>query len=98
MINSTLKKTVWILLFATCMGSVVTAGAQPRHQGHGFQRQDDQRRNNDYYRQQRDPYQQGNAQRMQPRRGDRLSPDERRTLRQQIDEAGRDIYAPRRHR
>jgi len=32
----------------------------------------------------------------QSRRDARLSPDERRALRRQIDEAGRDIYAPRR--
>jgi hypothetical protein len=29
-----------------------------------------------------------------PQRGGRLSPDERRALRQQIDEAGRDVYRP----
>jgi hypothetical protein len=30
------------------------------------------------------------------RRPSRLSPEERRTLRRQIDEAGHDVYAPRR--
>lgn len=32
----------------------------------------------------------------EPRRGGRMSPEERRALRRQIDEAGRDLYAPRR--
>ncbi len=32
----------------------------------------------------------------QGRRGGRMSPEERRELRRQIDEAGRNIYAPRR--
>ena len=37
----------------------------------------------------------GNAAPEEPRRS-RMTPEERRTLRRQIDEAGRDIYAPRR--
>lgn len=97
MMNSTLKKTAWILLFAACMGSATVAGAQSRFSGYGFQAQEDNRRGGDSRRQQSERYeQQRNAERAQQRRNDRLSPDERRTLRQQIDEAGRDIYAPRR--
>ena len=38
----------------------------------------------------------GNERSEQSRQASRLSPDERRALRRQIDEAGRDIYAPRR--
>jgi hypothetical protein len=37
----------------------------------------------------------GNAAPEEPKRS-RMTPEERRTLRRQIDEAGRDIYAPRR--
>lgn len=37
----------------------------------------------------------GNAGQEEPKRS-RMTPEERRTLRRQIDEAGRDIYTPRR--
>lgn len=101
MMNSTVKKTGWILLFAAAMVGT-TASAQSRYfdgaGGSGFQSQDNrgaQRSGNNgdqrqgANRNERDD--RGGAQ----RRNDRMSPDERRALRQQIDEAGRDIYRRR---
>ena len=90
-----------ILLLVAGLTAGASALAQSRHQHPSFggffaqdnrqQRQNDNRRemDNRRYNNERDAYR-------QPRRGERLSPDERRMLRQQIDEAGRDIYAPRR--
>lgn len=90
------------MLLVAGLTAGASALAQSRYQHPSFggffaqdnrqQRQNDNRREMDNRRfnnNERDAYR-------QPRRGERLSPDERRMLRQQIDEAGRDIYAPRR--
>ncbi len=66
-------------------------GRSGRHGGRGERNARD---DSDQYRDQRqrsDGYQQDGG-----RRGTRMSPEERRELRRQIDEAGRNIYAPRR--
>ena len=91
--------TTWKRLGAACVlaaaASAATAqswtypsynGGQQQNRGQGDRDQD---RFNDYYAGQR----QFNG--AQERRGNELTPDERRTLRQQIDEAGRDIYKSR---
>lgn len=95
--NITLKRTGLILLLIAGFAGSTAAWAQSRYDhSYGYfaqdgrqQRQND-RRDMERRRDERNDY------RQQQRRDDRLSPDERRTLRQQIDEAGRDIYAPRR--
>lgn len=98
--NITLKKRGLIfLLLVASVASGVPAVAQSHSFGGGFfvqdrQRQNDNRRNMDGRR--FDDRYNDRGYRQQQRRDDRLSPDERRMLRQQIDEAGRDIYAPRR--
>ncbi len=104
MMNITLKRTGLILLLATCFAGTTTAFAQSRFQDNSFgffaqndgrQRSNHDRRGGDERRQSGERGDRGDRG-SQQRRDDRLSPDERRALRQQIDEAGRDIYAPRR--
>lgn len=109
MMNITLKRMGLVMLLAAFAGTTA-AYAQSRFQGSAFgyaaqddsrQRFNQDRRGDDGQRQareRRDDYgADRNAGRQdQGRRDPRLSPDERRALRRQIDEAGRDIYAPRR--
>lgn len=98
--NITLKRIGLIVLLVAGVAGTSVAVAQSRYQDHsfGFFAQDGRQRPNAERRgagnQQRD--RRNNEREARQRRDDRLSPDERRTLRQQIDEAGRDIYAPRR--
>ena len=108
--NITLKRIGLMLVLASTLAGSMAASAQSRFQGNafGFSAQNDdryrtnqERRGDDGRRQSGDrPYDNNanrNAERAdQSRRDPRLSPDERRALRRQIDEAGRDIYAPRR--
>lgn len=89
-----------ILLLVAGLTAGASALAQSRYQHPsfgGFFAQDNRQRQNDNRREMNNRrYNERENSRQQPRRGERLSPDERRMLRQQIDEAGRDIYAPRR--
>jgi hypothetical protein len=87
MMNITWKKSGAILLLACTFAGTSTAFAQSwgyRSQNDG---QQDRRQSNERA---------DNGRTDQSRRESKLSPDERRALRRQIDEAGRDIYAPRR--
>lgn len=99
MMNSTVKKLACLLLFAASLGISTTASAQARFfdGGFGMQGQDrgePRRAGNEDRR--AGPDRERDDERFQPRRNnDRMSPDERRALRQQIDEAGRDIYRRR---
>ncbi len=67
---------------------------QPREQRGYEQVRDQQREQQRAYEEQRRavPVQQSDANRDSGRRGGRLTPDERRDLRRQINEAGADIY------
>ncbi|MNS06982.1 hypothetical protein D3C72_384170 [compost metagenome] len=111
MMNITLKRTGLVLLLVSTFASTTMAVAQSRFQTNQFGSyvQSDNRYRgaqdqggNDARRQSNDRGYDNNAnrnmerQQEQSRRDARLSPDERRALRRQIDEAGRDIYAPRR--
>jgi hypothetical protein len=96
MMNTTLKRLGTFLLLAGIAATTSTAFAQ----NWGYREQDN-RQQQDRRADDRRSYERFNSDRQaerseQPRRSSRLSPDERRTLRQQIDEAGRDIYRPRR--
>lgn len=97
--NITLKRRGMILLLVAGLTAGASALAQSRHQHPsfgGFFAQDNRQRQNDNRREMDDRRFNDREAGRQQRRGERLSPDERRMLRQQIDEAGRDIYAPRR--
>lgn len=108
--NITLKRTGLMLVLASALASSTVVFAQSRFQdgayGHVAQNDDrfrsnQDRRGDEGRRQSQDRYNGNNDNRNaersdQARRDPRLSPDERRALRRQIDEAGRDIYAPRR--
>lgn len=109
MMNITLKRTGLMLLLAGALMSASIAFAQPYGDFYAFHVRNDRHqsnqdnRGNDDRRQSRDRSSDNGgrnadrgADRNESRRGERLSPDERRALRQQIDEAGRDIYTPRR--
>jgi hypothetical protein len=110
MMNITLKRMGLVLLLVSVFAGTTAAFAQARFQGNAFggsyvQSEDRYRGNqnrggDDGRRQQAERYYDGNRnmerQQDQSRRDGRLSADERRALRRQIDEAGRDIYAPRR--
>ncbi|HTH45786.1 MAG TPA: hypothetical protein VL528_11960 [Oxalicibacterium sp.] len=96
--NTTLKRLGTFLLLAGMAATTSTAFAQ----NWGYRTQDS-RQQQDRRADDRRAYDRFNSDRQserndqdQQRRGTRMSPDERRTLRQQIDEAGRDIYRPRR--
>lgn len=96
------------LVLASMFASTTTALAQSRFQGNTFELQaqnndrnksnqnrrgaDDRAPSNDRYSTSNRAAEPTN----QARRDSKLSADERRALRRQIDEAGRDIYAPRR--
>ena len=95
MMNSTVKKTGWMLLFLAAMATTGLSSAQSRYfdSNYGAQSRDnrgEQRGNPNDQRQNAERARQEQAQRR-----DRMSPDERRALRQQIYEAGRDIYRRR---
>lgn len=105
--NITLKRIGMTMLLASALLSTSTVFAQSGFQGYAFgygtqnndrNRSNQDKRGNDDRRQSADRFNDNNANRNaeQSRRDPRLSPDERRALRRQIDEAGRDIYAPRR--
>jgi hypothetical protein len=86
--NITWKKSGTIFLLACALAGSSTAFAQSwesRSQNDGQQgrRPSNERADN-------------SRQADQSKRDSKLSPDERRALRRQIDEAGRDIYTPRR--
>jgi len=96
MMNTTLKRLGTFLLLSGTVAIASAASAQ--NWGYGLQnnRQQQDRRAED----RRPSYERFNGERQydrdeQSRRGSRMSPDERRALRQQIDEAGRDIYRRR---
>lgn len=95
------------MLLASALTSTTVVFAQSGFQGYAFgygtqnddrNRSNQDRRGNNDKRQSADRFNDNNANRnAEPSRRDpRLSPDERRALRRQIDEAGRDIYTPRR--
>jgi hypothetical protein len=90
--NITWKRLSVILLLASTFASTSIVFAQSW--GYRDQGGQQDRRGNDQ-RQSADRGRQPDRVE-QPRRDSKLSPDERRALRQQIDEAGRDIYKPRR--
>lgn len=98
--NITLKRLGTILLLTGSLASTSVAFGQSRYQGNGWgsgaHNDRHQDRRGDDRRQSFDRNENGGGRQDQSRRDSRLSPDERRALRQQIDEAGRDIYAPRR--
>ncbi len=108
MMNITLQRVGLVLVLLAAFADTTTAYAQSRFQGNafGYVAQDDarQRFNQDRRRdnsqgrgnERRDGADRNAGRQDQGRRDPRLSPDERRALRRQIDEAGRDIYAPRR--
>lgn len=110
MMNITLKRTGLVLLLISTFASTSMALAQSRFQNNPFGsyvQSDNRYRGNpdqggyDNRRPSNDRGYDNNRnmerqQQEQSRRDARLSPDERRALRRQIDEAGRDIYAPRR--
>jgi hypothetical protein len=94
--NTTLKRLCTFLLLGSAVA--VTSAASAQNWGYRFQneRQQQDRRADE----RRQSYDRFNSDRHyerdeQPRRDSRMSPDERRALRQQIDEAGRDIYRRR---
>lgn len=106
--NITLKRMGLAIVLASMFASTTMAFAQTQFQGNAF---DLQAKNNDRNRSSQDRRGAGDGRQAnsrsnngnrdaeranQGRRDPRLSPDERRALRRQIDEAGRDIYAPRR--
>lgn len=104
--NITLKKISLMLFLAVASISAASAFAQPQYHDDGFIRvaQNDRGRGHqgrdvqqerERSRDRSDNNGRGNAERNDNRRGG-MSPDERRALRQQIDEAGREIYKPRR--
>lgn len=102
--NITLKRIGMTMLLASALVSASTVFAQSNFQGYAFgygtqnddrNRSNQDKRGNDDRRQSADRFN-DNRNAEQSRRDPRLSPDERRALRRQIDEAGRDIYAPRR--
>lgn len=95
------------MLLAGVLTSTTMAFAQSGFQGYAYgygsqnvdrNRSNHDKRGNDDRGQSGDRFNDNNANRNagQSRRNSQLSPDERRALRRQIDEAGRDIYAPRR--
>lgn len=105
--NITLKRIGMTILLASALTSTAVVFAQSGVQGYAFgygTQNDDRNRSNqnkrggNERRQSADRFNDNSANRnAEPSRRDpRLSPDERRALRRQIDEAGRDIYAPRR--
>lgn len=98
MMNSTLKKTGWMLLLVAAISATGAVSAQSRYldSNYGAQMRDNRADPRGGY--QNDPRQnadRGREEQAQRRNNDRMSPDERRALRQQIDEAGRDIYRRR---
>lgn len=95
------------MLLASAFVSTTSVFAQSGFRGYAFgfgaqhedrNRSNQDKRDNDDRRQSAERFNDHNANRNeeQSRRDPKLSPDERRALRRQIDEAGRDIYAPRR--
>jgi hypothetical protein len=97
--NTTLKRLGTFLLLS---GALLASAANAQSWGWGpltqndrrqqDRRGDDRRQSPDRFNSDRHFYDRDD----QSRRSSRMSPDERRALRQQIDEAGRDIYRPRR--
>jgi hypothetical protein len=105
--NITLKRTGMTMLLASALASTTSVFAQSSFRGYAFgygtqnvdrNLSNQDKPSNDDRRQSADRLNDHNANRNeeQSRRDPKLSPDERRALRRQIDEAGRDIYAPRR--
>lgn len=84
------------MLFGCAFAGTATASGQSRFQGI-YAQNDERHRGNQDRRDggERQSYRYDSNERSERQAG-RLSPDERRALRRQIDEAGRDIYAPRR--
>lgn len=101
----TLKKTSLMLLLgvASIVSSSVFAQSQYRDDGYRYIASNERERSQGREAQQErgrsrdrgDTDARDNGQRNDARRGG-MSADERRALRQQIDEAGREIYKPRR--
>ncbi len=108
MMNITLKRMGLVLLLVSTFAGTTAVFAQSRFQSNTFgsyvqndrNRGEQNRGGDDGRRQQAERNYDNNRnmerQQDQSRRDGRLSADERRALRRQIDEAGRDIYAPRR--
>ncbi len=105
--NITLKRSGMMILLAYALSSTpavfAQSGSQAYPYSYGMQSSDRNKSNQDKRmddgkRQSPDRVNDNNANRNaeQSRRDPKLSPDERRALRRQIDELGRDIYAPRR--
>lgn len=104
--NITLKKISFLFLLGVASVSTTTVFAQSQYRDGGYlhvaanerdNRQQDQEGQQDRgrSRDRGDNNARGNGQRSDARKGV-MSADERRALRQQIDEAGREIYKPRR--
>lgn len=101
--NITLKKISLMLLLG--IGSISTSSvfAQSQYRDDGYRHAADSERDRSQGREQQrgrsrdrdDNDARGDSQHNDARKG-RMSADERRALRQQIDEAGREIYKPRR--
>ena len=88
------KMSLCLLLLAAMAGATARSDRereepQPQRAPRQYEPQRDNSRNQDLQNQR------GNRDAGQPARN-RLSPDERRALRQQINEVGRDLYPPRR--
>lgn len=98
--NITWKKTDMAMLLAIVLIGTSTASAEPAY-AYGIQ---DKHHSNQAKPGKDDKVQSADRNSLsdsyrnveQSRRDPRMSQDERRALRRQIDEAGRDIYAPRR--
>jgi len=104
--NITLKKISLMLFLTVASISASSAFAQSQYHRDGYLRvaQNERarghqgkegRQERERSRDRSDNNGRGNAERNDSRRGG-MSADERRALRQQIDEAGREIYKPRR--
>lgn len=110
MMNTISAKLLLTALFSVASLSNVMADQRDQNDGRGSQRYErpDRSERNDEARRNQDASQQDNARQSQPvdnqrqgnadngRRNGRMTQEEKQALRRQINEAGHDIYAPRR--
>lgn len=101
--DKTLRKLITVVLLSAI--GVGNVSADPRNQGDDrdrarAERQAEGRRNNDARQQEAAPQNRQQDNQRQPvdngRRNGRMTQEEKQALRRQINEAGHDIYAPRR--
>ncbi len=87
--------THWFQRFCLCL-LLAAAGPVLADPPQGAGRPQPEAPSPDYERSQRDEARDGRSHERGERRPPRLSPEERRALRQQINEAGQDLYPSRR--